>query len=61
MTKNEKCEEQTLATIPYIVHETEMLRAERREERLLYMTAVLAGLFVGSNLSWLILWILLNC
>lgn len=60
MTVNKKREERPLAMIPYIVHETEMLRAERRVERLFYMTAVLTGVLVGSNLSWLIIWILLN-
>ena len=44
--KNEKKE---LETIPYIVHESEMLRNEMREKRILRVMLAIAASFVISN------------
>ena len=48
--KNEKKE---LETIPYIVHESEMLRNEMREKRILGVMLALAAAFVISNAVWI--------
>lgn len=48
--KNEKKE---LETIPYIVHESEMVRNEMREKRILWVMIALAAAFVISNAIWI--------
>lgn len=48
--KNEKKE---LETIPYIVHESEMVRNEMREKRILGVMLALAAAFVISNAVWI--------
>ena len=47
-----------LAMIPFAIHDSEMARAERRAERLEYTIAALAGSLVGSNILWLMFWLL---
>lgn len=42
------------ATVPYIVHESEMARKERTEKRLWIVILVLIVCLVGSNLAWAI-------
>jgi hypothetical protein len=50
LCKNEKKE---LETIPYIVHESEMVRNEMREKRILGVMLALAAAFVISNAVWI--------
>lgn len=53
----EKCQHKeashTLETIPYIVHESEMVRNEMREKRILGVMLALAAAFVISNAVWI--------
>lgn len=41
-------------SVPYVVHESSMARAERQAKRLIAIIILLIVLFVGSNVSWLI-------
>lgn len=41
-------------SVPYIVHESSMVRAERQAKRLIAIIILLIVLFVGSNIGWLI-------
>ena len=41
-------------SVPYIVHESSMVRAERRAKRLIAIIVLLIVLLVGSNIGWLI-------
>ena len=41
-------------TVPYIVHESAMARAERTQKRLWVTILLLIVLLVGSNIGWLI-------
>ena len=41
-------------TVPYVVHESSMARAERLSRRLVAIIILLIVLFVGSNIGWLI-------
>ena len=45
-------EKKELETIPYIVHESEMVRNEMREKRILGVMLALAAAFVISNAVW---------
>lgn len=57
MNDCEKCQQKetkhTLETIPYIVHESEMVRNEMREKRILGVMLALAAAFVISNAVWI--------
>lgn len=44
-------------TVPYIVHESEIAKAERREKRLLFAVIVSVSSMLLSNLAWLIAWV----
>ena len=41
-------------TVPYVVHESSMARAERLSRRLVAIIILLIVLLVGSNIGWLI-------
>lgn len=41
-------------SVPYVVHESEMSRAERREKRQWLIIIVLIASFLASNIGWLI-------
>lgn len=41
-------------SVPYVVHESEMSRAERREKRLWIVVIVLIAAFLATNIGWLI-------
>ena len=43
----------TPETVPYLVHESEMARAERTIKRLWITTLILIFLLVGTNCLWL--------
>ncbi len=40
-------------TVPYIVHESDMARAERTQKRLWVVILLLIVLLVGSNCAWI--------
>lgn len=42
------------ATVPYVVHESAMARAERQNKSLVWVIVLLIVLLVGSNIGWLI-------
>ena len=46
--------EKTPATVPYVVHESAMARAERQAKRLVAVIILLILLLVGSNVGWLV-------
>ena len=46
--------EKTPATVPYVVHESAMARAERQSKRLVAVIILLVLLLVGSNIGWLV-------
>ena len=46
--------EKTPATVPYVVHESAMARAERHSKRLWIVVLVLIGALIGTNLAWII-------
>ena len=41
-------------SVPYVVHESSMARAERQAKRLIAIIILLFVLLVGSNIGWLI-------
>lgn len=41
-------------SVPYVVHESSMARAERQAKRLIAIIILLIVLLVGSNVGWLI-------
>ena len=41
-------------SVPYVVHESSMARAERQAKRLISIIILLIVLLVGSNIGWLI-------
>lgn len=43
-------------TVPYIVHESAMDRAERRDRCLMFVIIFLITLLVVSNLVWVVAW-----
>ena len=43
----------TPETVPYLVHESEMARAERTIKRLWITTLVLIFMLVGTNAAWM--------
>lgn len=47
------CNEQTIS-VPYVVHESAMARAERQLKRLWGLIILLVVLLVGTNIAWLI-------
>ena len=44
----------TPASVPYVVHESAMARAERHSKRLVAIIILLILLLVGSNIGWLV-------
>ena len=48
--------EQHPAAVPYIVHESEMARAERRNKALLLALVLVVILLFASNVIWLYEW-----
>ena len=43
----------TPASVPYVVHESDMARAERHTKALVWVIVLLIVLLVGSNGAWL--------
>ena len=43
----------TPASVPYVVHESDMARAERHTKALIWVIVLLIVLLVGSNGAWL--------
>ena len=41
-------------SVPYVVHESAMARAERQSKRLVAVIILLIILLVGSNIGWLV-------
>lgn len=48
------CTTDTPITVPYVVHESAMARAERQNKSLVWIIVLLICLLVGSNIGWLI-------
>ncbi len=46
--------ENVLAPVPYVVHESAMARNERQSKRLVAIIILLIVLLVGSNIGWLV-------
>ena len=44
----------TPASVPYVVHESAMARAERQTKSLVWVVVLLIVLLVGSNVGWLV-------
>ena len=44
----------TPASVPYVVHESAMARAERQAKRLVAVIILLIVLLVGSNICWIV-------
>lgn len=42
------------ASVPYVVHESAMARAERQNKSLVWVIVLLIVLLVGSNIGWLV-------
>lgn len=42
------------ASVPYVVHESDMARAERQTKSLVWVIVLLIVLLVGSNVGWMI-------
>ena len=42
------------ASVPYVVHESAMARAERQTKSLVWVIVLLIVLLVGSNCAWMI-------
>lgn len=42
------------ASVPYVVHESAMARAERQTKSLVWVVVLLIVLLVGSNVGWLV-------
>ena len=42
------------ASVPYVVHESAMARAERHTRALIWVIVLLIVLLVGSNVGWMI-------
>lgn len=45
--------EKALASVPYVVHESAMARAERQTKSLVWVIMLLIVLLVGTNAGWL--------
>lgn len=46
--------DKTPTNVPYVVHESAMVRAERQNKRLVAIIILLILLLVGSNIGWLV-------
>ena len=46
--------DKTPTSVPYVVHESAMARAERQAKSLVWVIVLLIVLLVGSNVGWLI-------
>ena len=49
-------EDENKLTIPYIVFESSMARAERQSTRLIVALVITVILMIASNLAWLYMW-----
>ena len=55
MSNCETCKtKQNSASVPYIVHESAMARAERQVRSLVWVIVLLIVLLVGTNVGWLV-------
>lgn len=45
--------DKTPVNVPYVVHESDMARAERQSKRLVAVIILLIVLLVGSNIGWM--------
>ena len=57
--EKEKCKgckttDKAPASVPYVVHESAMARAERTQKSLVWVIVLLIVLLVGSNVGWMI-------
>lgn len=52
--KDSENEENKGLTVPYVVHESEMARSDRREKRLWIVIIILISALFFSNIGWLI-------
>ena len=43
----------TPTSVPYVVHESTMARAERHTKALIWVIVLLIVLLVGSNIAWI--------
>lgn len=48
------CGDKSPVSVPYVVHESAMARAERQSKRLVAIIVLLIVLLVGSNIGWLV-------
>ena len=48
------CGDKSPVSVPYVVHESAMARAERQSKRLVAVIILLIVLLVGSNIGWLV-------
>ena len=48
------CDKCNKATVPYVVHESEMGRMDRIVKKMWILIILLVVLLVGSNLAWII-------
>ena len=48
------CGDKSPISVPYVVHESAMARAERQSKRLVAVIILLIVLLVGSNIGWLV-------
>ena len=46
--------DKTPASVPYVVHESAMARAERQTKSLVWVIVLLIVLLVGTNVGWLV-------
>jgi hypothetical protein len=46
--------EKSPASVPYVVHESAMARAERQTKSLVWVIVLLIVLLVGTNVGWLV-------
>lgn len=54
MKNSKTCETCTRHTVPYIVHESAMARAERTIKRLWIALLICIFLIVGTNVAWIV-------
>jgi hypothetical protein len=48
------CGDKSPVSVPFVVHESAMARAERQSKRLVAIIILLIVLLVGSNIGWLV-------
>lgn len=50
------CEKKTVAPVPFIVHESAMVRNERTVKRLVIALIIAIALLFAANAAWLLAW-----